>query len=207
MTFVLGLTGGIASGKTTVANFFKERQIPVIDADQVAREVVEPGKPALAKIVQKFGPDYLDSSGQLDRKRLGDLVFHDNSARIQLNQLLDDYIRSEIEDQREKYKLERVPLLVIDIPLLYEAEYDNFVDRVMLVYVPEELQLERLMKRNQLSKEAALARIHSQWSMDKKLSLADVVIDNSGTQEETYVQCKKWLEDFYNIDKGGRRPQ
>lgn len=193
MTYLLGLTGGIASGKSTISHFFKEKKIPVIDADIVARQVVEPGTIGLKRIVKAFGEDVLLDSGELNRKKLGQIVFNDDQKRTQLNDILSELIRENILNQINYYQNKNVSLIVLDIPLLFEGGYDSLVDAIMVSYVPREVQLTRLMSRDNLSKEEAIKRIDSQMSLDKKKELASVVIDNTGSIDETLQQVDTWL--------------
>lgn len=193
MSYVLGVTGSIATGKSTVVNVFKDHQIPVVDGDVVAREVVEPGTAGLNAVVKKFGDDILLATGDLDRKKLGDLVFSQPEERLKLNQTIKPFIRKEILRQIEELKKNH-PLVIADIPLLYEAHYEKELDAVAVVYVTPEIQLARLMQRNNYSKAEALNRINSQWSIDEKKQKADIVFDNRGTIEETKQQVEDWLK-------------
>lgn len=193
MSFVLGVTGSIATGKSTVVNVFKNHQIPVVDGDVVAREVVEPGTEGLAAVVEKFGEDILLAEGGLDRKKLGDLVFSQPDERLKLNETIKPFIRKEILRQIEELK-KRSPLVIADIPLLYEAHYEKELDAVAVVYVSPRIQLERLMKRNNYTENEAFNRINSQWSIDEKKQKADIVFDNRGTIEETKQQVEDWLK-------------
>ncbi|MGM0239741.1 dephospho-CoA kinase [Enterococcus sp. AZ103] len=193
MSFVLGVTGSIATGKSTVVNVFKNHQIPVVDGDVVAREVVEPGTEGLAAVVEKFGEDILLAEGGLDRKKLGDLVFSQPDERLKLNETIKPFIRKEILRQIEELK-KKSPLVIADIPLLYEAHYEKELDVIAVVYVSPRIQLERLMKRNNYTENEAFNRINSQWSIDEKKQKADIVFDNRGTIEETKQQVEDWLK-------------
>ncbi|GAA0367479.1 dephospho-CoA kinase [Alkalibacterium iburiense] len=199
MTFVLGLTGGIASGKTTVSNHFKTLQIPVIDADIIARKVMEPGQAALQKVVAAFGQDILLADGTLNRKKLGEIVFTHPEKLEQLNKIVQKEIYTHILSEKEKFIMKGVPLLVLDIPLLFEAGYEDEVDEIMVVYTTHENQLKRLMKRNQLSEAEAQARIQSQLSLNVKKEKADSVIDNNGSVEKTLEQVDAWLSEQKGI--------
>lgn len=192
---ILGLTGGIATGKTTVVNIFKELGYPVIDGDIIAREVVELGKDGLVAVVKKFGQEILLASGELDRKKLGTIIFSDETKRKLLDSTLGPFIRQEIIKQIEQEK-SRNQLVIVDIPLLYEYQYELLVDQVAVVYIPEKLQLKRLMERNQLDQEEALKRIQSQWSIEAKKKRADIIFDNQGTLAETRTQVLSWLDSF-----------
>lgn len=193
MSYILGLTGSIATGKSTVAKLFLSAGIPVVDADLGARAVVFPGAPGLADIIEHFGEAYLLPDGTLDRKRLGELIFSDREKRAELDALLKKRIQHWIQAEKERYINEGHDLIVLDIPLLYEGGYQDSCDAVMVVYVPEELQLQRLMSRNHLDSDEATRRMQSQLSIEKKKELADFVIDNSGTIEETEKQVNEWL--------------
>lgn len=192
MTMILGLTGGIATGKSTVVKVFKELGFPVVDADVIAREVVEVGRPALAKIVSTFGTEMLQPDGSLDRKKLGALVFSDEEKRQKLNALLSPFLREAILSQIEKKK-DRASLVVVDIPLLYEGGYENDMDQVAVVYVPETIQLDRLMERDHLTEQEAWQRINSQLSIEQKKQKADIVFDNQKTIQETKKLVENWV--------------
>lgn len=192
MGMVLGLTGGIATGKSTVVDLFQQFGFPIVDADKIARQVVEPETPGLQDIVQFFGTEILTATGSLNRKKLGAIIFADAQKRTKLNQLLSSYIQAAIMAEIE-VKQAHSSLVVVDIPLLYEGGYETYMDQVAVVYIPESLQLVRLMARDQLTKKEALQRIHSQWPIEKKRELADVVFDNQGEQEQTKKNISNWL--------------
>ena len=181
--FKIGLTGGIASGKSTVLTYFKDKGIPYIDADIVAREVVEPGTEGLEAIVDAFGSNVLHDDGTLNREALGSIVFHNEEKRRQLNDCLKEHIRNRIMELTAHYELNRAAVLNYDIPLLIEGDWYTMMDEVWLVYVNESTQIERLMSRNGFSKEDAMARIKSQMRLDDKRSYADIIIDNNGTPQ------------------------
>lgn len=193
MSFVLGVTGGIASGKSTVVNFFKKEGFPVVDGDIVAREVVEPGSEGLNALEEMFGSEILQKDGSLDRKKLGSLIFQNEQKRQVLNKTLDPFIRGEIEKQTAEAK-NKSDLVIVDIPLLFEGHYEAMMSAVAVVYVTPEIQLKRLMNRNDLSEKAALARINSQLSLEQKKKRADIVFDNCNSQERTKEQVLDWLK-------------
>ena len=191
----IGLTGSIATGKSTVTNMLNEYGAFVIDCDKTARDVVAPGTRGLAKIEAAFGKDAIGADGSMDRVYIGDLVFRNPEMKKRLENILFPLIFEALD--KELLRLERegaTPVVFLDMPLLYEVKYDSYVDEVWLVYVPFEVQLSRLMKRNGYTKEEALLRIHSQISVDKKKSLAQQVIDNSGTLEDTKEQVRSLWE-------------
>lgn len=191
MAFILGVTGGIATGKSTVVDVFRKAGVPIVDGDLIAREIVEPRQPALKALVAAFGEEIL-TEDRLNRKKLGEIVFNDPAKRQLLDRLLDGYLRGAITDQI-KEAAKRAPLVVADIPLLYEADYQQYMDQVAVVYIPKELQLTRLMQRDHLTKEAALQRMKSQLSIEEKRQKADFLFDNQGTREETRQQVLRWL--------------
>ena len=193
--FKIGLTGGIASGKSTVLTYFKDKGIPYIDADIVAREVVEPGTEGLQAIVDAFGLNVLHDDGTLNREALGAIVFHNEEKRLQLNSCLKEYIRNRIMELTANYEAQDTPVLIYDIPLLIEGEWYTMMDEVWLVYVNEPIQIERLMSRNGLTKEDAIARIKSQMRLDDKRSYADVIIDNNGTPQTLEAQLDTIFSD------------
>ena len=193
--FKIGLTGGIASGKSTVLTYFKDKGIPYIDADIVAREVVEPGTEGLKAIVDTFGSHVLHDDGTLNREALGAIVFHNEEKRQLLNSCLKTHIRNRIMELTSQYEQGNTPILIYDIPLLIEGEWYTMMDEVWLVYVNEMTQIERLMSRNGYTREDALARINSQMRLDDKCAYADIIIDNNGTPHDLTVQLNTiWNE-------------
>ncbi|WP_175639884.1 dephospho-CoA kinase [Metabacillus schmidteae] len=197
MTVVIGLTGGIASGKSTVSNMIKEMGITVVDADQISRDVVEIGRPAYNQIIDVFGADILQEDQTLDRGKLGALIFSDQKKREQLNKIVHPEVRKEMLHQVEEEKKQGSKLVVLDIPLLFESKLTYMVDKTILVYVDEETQLERLMQRNNYTNDEAKLRIQSQHPLKDKRKLADEIIDNNGSVEDTQIQLeavlKKWI--------------
>lgn len=188
---IVGLTGGIACGKTTVANLFKDKGCPIVDADQVAREVVEPGRVGLGRIVERFGADVIEQDGTLNRRKLGQIVFNDQAARTDLNSILHPLIRTRMEEKKEEALKLNPPFVIMDIPLLYENQHEHTVGIVIVVYVPSHIQLERLMFRDGFSFEEAKKRISSQMDIEEKKKRADMVIDNTGPMDLTRLQVEK----------------
>lgn len=191
----IGLTGGIATGKSTVSALLVSKGALLVDADVIAREVMLPGHPVLTAAVEHFGQAILLPDGTLDRRRLGDIVFHDPNERKALNDITHPAIRQEIREQMQTFEREHPDrLVVVDIPLLFESGLEAMFEQVLLVYAPFEVQVERLMERNRLTKDEAVARIRSQMDIEEKKKRADVVIDNSGQPSETERQ----VNEFWN---------
>lgn len=180
----IGLTGGIASGKSTVGDMLQAAGAIVLDADAIVHDLLSPRGAAYDRVVQAFGPEILDSDREIDRRRLGSLVFGDEAARLRLNGLVHPLVRealkaAEADYRRAEAEVGRNWLLVMMIPLLFESKLRDYVDLAVVVYCPEAMQLERLMSRNGFSEPEARARIHAQLSIEAKVELADKVIDNS----------------------------
>lgn len=194
MTMVIGLTGGIASGKSTVAKIFKEKGITVIDADVEARLAVEKGEKAYEEIVAYFGTEILQADGSIHRPKLGEIIFNDKEKRELLNQMVHPRVRERMNEKKEKAIANGEEIIVLDIPLLFETRNVKEFDKTVVVYVDERTQKKRLMARNNLTEEAARARIRSQMPLVEKKQLADEVIDNNGTIAETEAQLISLLE-------------
>ncbi|MGL4696893.1 dephospho-CoA kinase [Enterococcus larvae] len=192
MSLVLGLTGSIATGKSTAVEVFKKAGFPIVDSDQIAREVVEPGTPGLAAIITSFGSSVLQSDGSLNRKALGKIIFSDDRKREQLNRILAPFLLEKIVGDIEEAK-KGSPLVIADIPLLYEQGYEKYVDLVAVVYIPEQVQMTRLMNRDSLDEEEAKRRMKSQESIEEKKKQADIVFDNQGTVAQLEKQVVDWL--------------
>ncbi|WP_268963976.1 dephospho-CoA kinase [Pseudalkalibacillus berkeleyi] len=192
---IIGLTGGIASGKSTISKMIVELKIPVVDADLIARQVVMPGEMAYNKIVEAFGEDVIADDHSLDRKKLGTIIFNDEDKRKTLNSIVHPAVRKEMLRQKDDY-LKEHDSVVLDIPLLYESKLTHMVDQTLLVYVSADVQLKRLMERDQSSKDEALSRIQSQIPLSDKKQWADKVIDNNGTIEESKKQLIHSLSEW-----------
>lgn len=195
---IIGLTGGISSGKSSVARLIEGQGVPVIDADQLAREAVSPGSPALEKIAAIFGREIVADDGTLDRKRLGAMVFADAAKRRQLEGILHPEIRRLGEERVARAVAEGHRLLVYMAPLLIEAGAAERVDEIWVVTVRPEIQLERLMARDGIDREAAQRVIDSQMPLAEKASYGRILIDNSGTPEET----RQLLADIWRKETG-----
>lgn len=205
VTRVVGLTGGIATGKSTVARLLAALGAEVVDADAIVHQLQAPGTPLLARIVEAFGPEILRPDGALDRERLGRLVFADPAARTRLEALVHPAVGAEMVRRLEAARAAGVPLVVLDIPLLLEGRArakaagsasrprtaSDLVAEVIVVYAPESAQLERQLARDGTTREHAAERVRAQLSIEEKRKLADHVIDNSGTLADTERQVRE----------------
>ena len=189
---IIGLTGGIASGKSTVSKFLAELGAIIIDGDETAHRLMEPNQPIWEDVINAFGREVLNPDSTIDRIKLGAVVFNDREKLQVLNQIAHPRIIAEIQNELQQLRhTQPDSVLVLDIPLLFEGRMDRLCDQVWVVWVPREIQIERLMDRNWLSREEAIKRIDAQMSLDAKARLADIVIDNSGTMDETMIQVVK----------------
>lgn len=183
----IALTGGIATGKSYVAGRFREAGVPIVDADLLAREVVLPGTPALAAIRKRFGPDAVRRDGTMDRVRVAQIVFKDKRARLDLEAIIHPAVVKAISDFFNALP-KRTPFAIADVPLVFETGREKDFDAIIVVACPREMQLQRLMERNKLSKEDAEKRMAAQLPIDKKVEKATYVIKNDGSFEQTDAQ-------------------
>ena len=195
---LIGLTGGIGTGKSTVAAMLVARGAALVDADLLAREVVEPGTPGLAEIVAEFGPGVLLPDGALDRAALGAVVFADEEKRLRLNAITHPRVRELMVKRVAAALASGAALVVVDIPLLFEGGSQGGFEGVMLVWAPASEQVERLVSRNEFPDDEARRRVASQMPIDDKRALATWVIDNSGSLAQTEAQVDTWWRD--NVD-------
>lgn len=200
MPKVIGLTGGIASGKSTVSELLSVFGFKVVDADKAAREAVKKGSKGLAQVREVFGDEAIDENGEMNRRYMGDLVFNNPEKRLELNAIIHPIVRDIMEEEKQEY-LKQGYNVIMDIPLLFENELENTVDEVWVVYTSESIQMDRLMQRNNLSLEDAKARVYSQISIDKKSRMADHVIDNLGDKLELKQNLERLLEEEGYIEK------
>ena len=186
---IIGLTGGIASGKSTVARMLEKKGAFLLDADHIAKEVVRPGEAAWHEIVEWLGASITGPGGALDRRRLSELIFADPGARRRLEAIVHPRVFETLARETAKIR-RRSPsaVLIYDVPLLIESKMDELVDLVLLVYVPPEVQLKRLQKRDNLSAAEALSRVRAQMSLEEKRACADYIIDNRGSRGKTLRQ-------------------
>lgn len=197
---IIGLTGGIASGKSTVSSILIEKGFRVIDSDKISREVVDIGEPAYEELVDYFGEVILNNDGRLNRQKLGDIVFTDEKLLQVLNSITHPYIFKELKEQIYD-KCVEFNIIFVDIPLLFER-YDEFItqgiifDEIWLIYVDKETQLDRLMLRNNLNKKQAIDRINAQIPLEKKKEKATRIINNNGDIEQLNKNVEKLLQEL-----------
>ncbi len=197
MTMVVGLTGGIATGKSTVAQMFVDEGIPVIDTDTIARDLLHKGTDPHAAVVDAFGKDILLTDGQINRKMLGRIIFGDPNKRKTLNDIVHPHVLRIVETEIERYTELGQPLVVVDVPLLFESGFDEVCDKTVVVYTSPEQQLKRLIERDVIQSEYAQMKIAAQMSVEEKAERADFVIDNSFSILQTkkdFVKILKELE-------------
>ena len=193
MVRIIGITGGIASGKSTVTEFLRRQGYQVIDADQVVHELQEPGGRLYQALLSTFGSSILQEDGRLDRPKLGAMIFGNSQLLAQSSQIQNRLIREELAGRRDLLA-ETEDIFFMDLPLLFELQYEDWFDQIWLVDVTEKTQLSRLMTRNALSQEEAEKRISAQLSLQEKRNRADVLIDNNGPLEETLRQIRDALQ-------------
>ncbi len=186
----IGLTGGIASGKTTVGNMFREHGVPVIDADRLAHLALTKNKD---KITKYFGNDVLDGNGEVDRRKLGEKVFGNSKQLKWLEGLIHPFVQAKVAEKKRLFEVAGETIAIYDVPLLFENQLQKDFDEVLLVYAPEELSKQRLMARNGLSENQAKARLQTQMPIEQKKTLADVVIVNDGDRD----QLRQQVDDYF----------
>jgi dephospho-CoA kinase len=200
---LLGVTGGIASGKSTVARMLEELGVPIIDFDLLSRLVVEPGKPAWKDIVSYFGEQVLLPDKNLDRKKLSEIVFRDMEKRKKLEGFTHPRIHEEFVRRVGEFTAENPGAVIqVVVPLLIEANLQYLFHKLLLVYIPQEMQVQRLMDRDRISREMALSILKSQLPIEEKRSYADYIIDNSGPLEETRKQVLEVWQRLKDFQKG-----
>ena len=182
--FNIGLTGGIGSGKSTVAGWFREQGVPVLDADKTAHRLLEADASTIERLIREFSPGILGEQGNIHRGKLGAIVFNDRNARKRLERIIHPRIRSSMEEQRALLLEAGERICVWDVPLLLETGYDEYTDEIWVVWVPRELQISRVLARDGLSLAEIEARLAAQWPLEEKRKRADVVVDNSGSPED-----------------------
>lgn len=194
MTKIIGLTGGIATGKSTVSKILAAAGLPIVDADKIAWQVEGPGQPTTQAIAAHFGPQALQADGQLNRSWLGHLVFNDAQALAELTQITSMPIQTAMFKAIVAAGHSQPAAVILDVPLLFESGWQHVCDQVIVVSAPQATVLQRLMARNHLSQADAQARIESQLALEKKVAWADVVIDNGENVDKTRTAVLKWLK-------------
>ena len=192
---IIGITGGIASGKSTVTEFLRQKGFQVVDADAVVHQLQKPGGQLYQVLVEHFGEKILFENGELNRLLLASLIFSNPEEQEWSKRTQGEIIREELAALRNQFA-QTEALFFMDIPLLFEQDYASWFDETWLVYVNRDVQLERLMKRDQISKEAAESRLNSQWPLERKISLASHSLDNNGNQEQLIAQVVQLLEEM-----------
>ena len=192
---IIGITGGIASGKSTVTEFLRQKGFQVVDADAVVHQLQKPGGQLYQVLVEHFGEKVLLENGELNRPLLASLIFSNPEEQEWSKRTQGEIIREELAALRNQFA-QTEALFFMDIPLLFEQDYASWFDETWLIYVNREIQLERLMKRDQISKEAAESRLNSQWPLERKISLASHSLDNNGNQEQLIAQVVQLLEEM-----------
>ena len=192
---IIGITGGIASGKSTVTEFLRQKGFQVVDADAVVHQLQKPSGRLYQVLVEHFGEKILLENGELNRPLLASLIFSNPEEQEWSKRTQGEIIREELAALRNQFA-QTEALFFMDIPLLFEQNYASWFDETWLVYVNRDVQLERLMKRDQISKEAAESRLNSQWPLERKISLASHSLDNNGNQEQLIVQVVQLLEEM-----------
>jgi len=192
---IIGITGGIASGKSTVTEFLRQKGFQVVDADAVVHQLQKPGGRLYQVLVEHFGEKILLENGELNRLLLASLIFSNPEEQEWSKRTQGEIIREELAALRNQFA-QTEALFFMDIPLLFEQDYASWFDETWLVYVNRDVQLERLMKRDQISKEAAESRLNSQWPLERKISLASHSLDNNGNQEQLIAQVVQLLEEM-----------
>lgn len=195
---IIGITGGIGTGKSTVSKIIMEKGFSLIDADLIAREVVEVGEPAYSMIIEVFGERILNRDGSIDRKKLGNIVFGDTDLRLKLNNIVHPQIYKKIKEKLLYYSKSN-DIIFLDIPLLIEglensSKFGIVFDEIWVVYADRETQIRRIIERDKIDYESATRRIDAQLPIDEKLRFADVVIDNTGDLEELVSNVEKAIE-------------
>ena len=195
MRKIIGITGGIASGKSTVTEFLRQKGFEVVDADTLVHQLQKPGGRLYQILVEHFGEKVLLEDGELNRPLLASLIFSNPEEQEWSKRTQGEIIREELAALRNQFA-QTEALFFMDIPLLFEQNYVSWFDETWLVYVNRDVQLERLMKRDQISKEAAESRLNSQWPLERKISLASHSLDNNGNQEQLIAQVVQLLEEM-----------
>ncbi len=192
---VIGLTGGIASGKSTVSAYLRGKELPVFDADACVHTLQQKGSPCLEEMVNAFGKEILRKDGELDRGKMAEMAFHDPQILRQMNAIVQGAAARKRDVFLQEHKND--PVVILDVPLLLESGWNEKTDQVWLVFIPEKEQIRRAMERSGMRREEVAARMRRQWPLAKKKEYADVVLDNSGSVETLYAQVDQALEELF----------
>lgn len=184
----VGLTGGISSGKSTVTNFFLEKGVKVLDADKIVRELQQPNTPLLKQLAETFGSDVIQEDGHLARGVLGRLIFENEVSKQRLNEIMMPLIYQKLVEGIEQEKANHEPMIILDLPLLYESGFEHLVDVVVVVHVSKKTQIARLMNRDQIEESYAISKINSQMSLDEKRDRGQFTLSNEGSISELRTQ-------------------
>ncbi len=187
----VGLTGGIGCGKSTISMIFRENSIPVIDADEISRKVLVNHPDILLEIRKSFGDEYFDENGEFLRRKMGNLIFSDKSRKVQYENIIMPHIFHDIFSEIKKYNDVGEEICIIDAPTLIENKLHTYMDKIIVVIASEEIQIERVMRRDNFSMEEAIIRVNNQMSTKEKCKFADFIIDNSGNLQETRIKVMK----------------
>jgi dephospho-CoA kinase len=196
---VVGLTGGIASGKSTVDEIFRESGIPVVCADNLAREAVTRGSPALEEIRRRFGDEFLDETGNLNRTAIAQLVFQDAEKRKALESIIHPVVLEKQLSTLEELSRQGHAIAIVDVPLLYENELQDLFDLVLVVYVPAHVQESRLVERDKMTSDEIRDRLDAQMNIEVKKGMADVIVDNTGSVEQTRAQVLRIIKQLESL--------
>lgn len=196
MTKILGLTGGIASGKSTVAQMFRDAGIPLIDTDLIARDLLKKGTDVYEEVIQFFSSEILLTNKEINRKKLARIIFANTQKREKLNNIVHPRVQQLVETEIKRYNELDTKVVVVDVPLLFETNYQKIVDKTIVVFTTPQAQLSRLIERDHISKEYAQMKINAQMSLSDKVDLADYVIDNSFSILNTKKDFNKILKDL-----------
>lgn len=195
---VVGLTGGIASGKSTITRWFLEKGIIVLDADLIVRELQRPGGPLFNELVREFGHEIIDENGELSRQKLASIIFYDDEAKQRINQLTHPLVKEKLEEGIKTATRKKEQLIILDVPLLFETKFDSLTDCVVVVDVSLENQIRRLMKRDQIEENYARAKINSQMPLKEKVVRSDYVLNNNGDISNLRTQFEVVFEQLWS---------